>query len=138
MRLDDPDNPLTIEIRQETANAYFAACKKMVDSLEALRLFDFSLPASAPDSVAMERRSKLLEEAIKRVHFVVIQREAMKLSPYEGFFQDYKVPEEVRAGLGGKCRISDSPRVDSRLNVTGGWGPSGFVNLTHDPGYRAQ
>ena len=107
MRPDDPDNALTIEIRQETANAYFAACRKMIDALEALRLCDLSISQSHPDSAAMERRSKLLEEAIERVHFLVIQREAMRLSPYEGFFQDYKVPKEVRAGLGGKRRKPD-------------------------------
>ena len=108
MRLDDPENPLAIEIRQETANAYFAACKKMVDSLETLRLFDLSLVESPPDNAALARRSKLLEEAIERVHFVVIHREAMKLSPYADFFQDYKVPEEVRVGLGGGRRVSGS------------------------------
>jgi len=28
----DPDNPLAVEIQQEMAAAYFAACRKMVDS----------------------------------------------------------------------------------------------------------
>ena len=32
----DPDNPLAAEIRHEMASAYFAACRKMVDALEAL------------------------------------------------------------------------------------------------------
>ena len=36
----DPDNPLAVEIQQEMAAAYFAACRKMVDSLEALKAFD--------------------------------------------------------------------------------------------------
>jgi hypothetical protein len=45
MPLFDPDNPLTVEIRQEMAASYFAACKKMVDSLLGSNLADetFSL-----------------------------------------------------------------------------------------------
>jgi hypothetical protein len=44
-------------------------------------------------------RSELLEEAGERVYFVIIQREAMQLSCFEGFFQDYEIPAEVRARL---------------------------------------
>jgi hypothetical protein len=46
MPLDDPNNPLAIEIRKEAAEAYFAACKKMVASLAALKAFDQALPPS--------------------------------------------------------------------------------------------
>ena len=96
----DPDNPLAIEIQQETAAAYFAACKKMVASLEALKAFDHAFPSSSRDHRQIVRRSKLLDDAVERVYFVVIQREAMKLSWYEGFFADYAVPDEVRTRLG--------------------------------------
>lgn len=104
MPLDDPDNPLAVEIRQETAAAYFAACRKMVDSIEALKAFDRAVASPTPDDVRMTRRGKLVEEAAERVHFVVIQREAIKLSGSDNFFDVYEVPAEVRARLGaGRC-----------------------------------
>src|SRR5260370_41969814 len=95
----DPDNPLAIEIRQETAESYFAACRKMVDSLAALKAFDRAVASATPDNEHIARRSELLEEAAERVHFVVIQREAMQLSGYEEFFKDYEVPDEVSTRL---------------------------------------
>jgi hypothetical protein len=94
----DPDNPLAAEILQESGEAYFAACRKMVDSLEALREFDGSL-ASAKLDEQSARRSELLDHAAERVHFVLIQRDAMKLSWSETFFEHYEVPEEVKARL---------------------------------------
>ena len=100
----DPDNPLAVEIQQETAAAYFAACKKMVASLEALKAFDHVLASSAQDNEQIERRSNLLGDAVERVYFVVIQREAMKLSGYEQFFDNYEVPDEVRTRLGTRRR----------------------------------
>ena len=96
----DPDNPLAVEIQQEMAAAYFAACKKMVDSLEALKAFDRAVASSTLDNEQITRRSELLEDAGERVYFVVIQREAMKLSCFEEFFEDYEVPDEVRTRLG--------------------------------------
>jgi len=104
MPLDDPDNPLAVEIQQETAAAYFAACKKMVASLEALKAFDHAPASSTRDSEQITRRSKLLEDAVERVYFVVIQREAMKLSGYEQFFDNYEIPNEVRTRLGTRRR----------------------------------
>ena len=100
MLLDDPDNPLLAEIRQEMAATYFAACRKMVDSLEALKAFDRALLSSARDTGQINRRSKLLDDAAEHVLFVLIQREAMKFSGYEQFFEDYAVTPEVRARLG--------------------------------------
>ena len=100
----DPDNPLAAEIQQETAAAYFAACKKMITSLEALKAFDHVPASSIQDSDQITRRSKLLEDAVERVYFVVIQREAMKLSGYEQFFDNYEVPDEVRTRLGTRRR----------------------------------
>src|SRR5258705_9323834 len=102
MPSDDPDNPLAVEIRQETAAAYFAACRKMVDALEALKAFDVAASSLPRDKKQIVRRSELLEEAVERVYFVVIQREAMKLSGYERFFEHYEVPAEVRARLGAR------------------------------------
>jgi hypothetical protein len=99
MPLDDPDNPLAVEIRQETAATYFAACKKMVASLEALKAFD-TVASSTPDNEQIARRSELLEDAAERAHFVLIQREAMKLSHDERFFEHYEVPAEVRTRMG--------------------------------------
>ena len=96
----DPDNPLAVEIQQEMAAAYFAACRKMVDSLEALKAFDHAVASSTLDNEQITRRSELLEDAGERVYFVVIQREAMKLSCFEEFFEDYEVPDEVRTRLG--------------------------------------
>ena len=98
----DPDNPLSVEIQQEMAATYFAACKKMVDSLEALEAFDRDSPISQLDSQQIARRADLLEEAAERVYFVVIQREAINLSGYEEFFKDYKVPNEVRVRMSAK------------------------------------
>jgi hypothetical protein len=102
MPLFDPDNPLTIEIRQEMAEAYFAACKKMVASVEALKVFDRTVVSLTLDNEQITRRSELLEEAGERVHFVIIQREAMQLSCLEGFFEDYEIPNEARARIGPK------------------------------------
>jgi hypothetical protein len=96
----DPDNPLAVEIQQEMAAAYFAACRKMVDSLEALKAFDCAVASSTLDNEQITRRSELLEDAGERVYFVVIQREAMKLPCFEEFFEDYEVPDEVRTRLG--------------------------------------
>ena len=96
----DPDNPLAAEILQESGEAYFAACRKMVDSLETLSDFDRALGSSIPNDEQIARRSELLDDAAERVHFVLIQREAMKLSWSETFFEHYEVPEEVRERLG--------------------------------------
>lgn len=96
----DADNPLAVEIRQEMAEAYFAACRKMVDSLEALKAFDRAVASSTRDNEQIARRAELLEEARERVFFVVIQREAMKFSCFEEFFKDYEIPDEIRTRLG--------------------------------------
>jgi hypothetical protein len=108
MALDDPDNPLAVEIKQETAVAYFAACKKMVDSIEALKAFDRAVALSTRNHEQITHRSDLVEQAAERVYFVIIQREAMKLAWYEGFFEDYGVPPEVRTRLGPR-RKSPEP-----------------------------
>ena len=100
----DPDNPLAAEILQESGEAYFAACRKMVDSLEELSSFDRELASLVLDDEQIARRSELLDNAAERVHFVLIQREAMKLSPSETFFEDYEVPAEVQARLGQRER----------------------------------
>jgi len=102
MTSDDRANPLAVELKQETANAYFIACKKMVDSLEALERFDRTLASSTLDQSQIARRSELLEDAAERVFYVLIHREAMKLSGYEQFFQTYGIPADVRARLGPK------------------------------------
>ena len=104
MDLNDPDNPLAVELKQERAAAYFAACRKMVESLEALEAFDHAAASWPRDNAQIKRRLELLEEAAERVYFVVIQREAMKLSCFEEFFQDYEIPDEVRTRLGPKRR----------------------------------
>ena len=96
----DPDNPLAVEILQEASQTYFAACRKMVDSLEALRAFDRGVASLVLDAEQIARRSELLDSAAERVHFVLIQRDAMKLTWPETFFEDYGVPAEVRARLG--------------------------------------
>jgi hypothetical protein len=98
----DPDNPLAVEIQQEMATTYFAACKRMVDSLEVLEAFDRDSSTSQLDSQQIARRADLLEDAAERVHFVVVQREAINLKGYEDFFKDYKVPDEVRMRMGAK------------------------------------
>lgn len=100
MRLNDPDNPLATEIRHEAAEAYFAACKKMVDLLAALKEFDSKASAVTRNDEQIRRRTELIEDAAERVHFVIIQREAMKLSWTEQFFEDYGIPPEVKARLG--------------------------------------
>ena len=100
MSFIDPDNPLAVEILQEAAIAYFAACKKMVESLEALKTFDRAVLSPTHHNEQITRRSELLEYAAERVYFVVIQREAMKLLCSEEFFEDYEIPAEVRARLG--------------------------------------
>jgi hypothetical protein len=98
--LDDPDNPLAVEIRQEAAAAYFAACRKMVASLEALNSFDRAVTSPTLNAEQITQRSSLLEDAAQRVHFVLIQREAMNLSHFEHFFELYGVPAEVKARMG--------------------------------------
>ena len=95
----DPDNPLAVEILQESGEAYFAACRKMVDSLEALRAFDRAVARPVLDSEQIARRSKLLDNAAERVLFVLIQRDAMKLTWPETFFEDYGVPARGESAL---------------------------------------
>lgn len=102
MPIFDPDNPLAVEIRREMADAYFTACKKMVDSLGALKAFDHTFATSALDGEQITRRSELLDEAGERAYFVVIQREAMQLPSFEGFFEDYEIPDEVKTRMGPK------------------------------------
>jgi hypothetical protein len=104
MAFVDPDNPLAAEILQEAAEAYFAACKRMVASLEALRAFESAAASPAEEDRRVTRRSQLLDDAAERVLFVLIQRDAMKLTSSETFFEDYRVPTEVRARLGGQRR----------------------------------
>ena len=101
----DSDNPLAIEIRQEMAETYFAACRKMVDSLAALKACDRAVASSPQDKERSTRRSELLEDAGEQVFFVVIQREAMNLSCFEGFFQDYEIPAEVRTLMRPRRRM---------------------------------
>jgi hypothetical protein len=100
MPLDDPDNPLAVEIRQEMAAAYFAALRKMIDALEALKAFDLAIPSPTPNDPQSPHRSRLLDDAAERVLFVLIQREALALRWDDRFFEDYGVPAEVRARLG--------------------------------------
>src|SRR5688572_13411147 len=102
MSPQDSDNPLAAEIQQETAATYFAACRKMVAALEALKAFDHAADTAPRDHGQTERRSELLDEAAERVFFVLIQREAMKLSWYEEFYEDYRVPGEVKIRVGSK------------------------------------
>ena len=96
----DPDNPLAAEILQEAGAAYFAGCKKMVACLEALSAFDRAVGSSAQNDEQVRRRTQLLDEAAERVHFVVIQRDAMQLTWSETFLDDYEVPADVRARVG--------------------------------------
>ena len=69
-----------------------------------VKVFDRTVAASTPDNEQISRRSELLEEACERVHFVVIQREALQLSCLDGFFEDYEITDEVRARMGPKRR----------------------------------
>ena len=100
MALPDPNNPLAIEIQQEAAVAYFAACKKMIEALNVLEAFDQAAASASQNAEA--RRSELLDAAAERVYFVVIQREAMKLSCSEEFFSDYRISKELRSRMGAK------------------------------------
>lgn len=100
MAFIDPDNPMAAEILQEAGKAYFLGCRKMVASLEALSAFDGVVAPAASDGEQLKRRSQLLDEAAERVHFVLIQRDAMQLSRSETFYEDYGVPPEVIARLG--------------------------------------
>ena len=104
MAFIDPDNPLAAEILHEAGAAYFAGCKKMVASLEALRAFDSVTALSVHDGEQVTRRSQLLDDAAERVHFVLIQRDAMQLSGSETFLDDYGVPAEVIARMGQRQR----------------------------------
>jgi hypothetical protein len=100
MKLDSA-NPLAVEIHQEMAAAYFGACRKMVDALEALQSFDRA-NARIPHPEQTTRRCELIEEAAERVYYVLIQREAMELSHNPAFFDHYGIPDEVRRRLGPK------------------------------------
>ena len=104
MAFIDPDNPLAVEILREAAESYFAACRKMVDSLEALRAFDRAVASSAYDDKQVTRRSQLLDDAAERVYFVLVQRDAMQLSGSATFLDDYGVPAEVVARMGQRQR----------------------------------
>jgi hypothetical protein len=103
MALPDPENPLAIEIQQEAAVAYFEACKKMIDALDALKAFDHAVASAAGIITA---GAELLDAAAERVYFVVIQREAMKLSCSEEFFTEYGISNEIRKRMGARRRQS--------------------------------
>lgn len=100
----DRDNPLAIEILQEIGENYFAACRKMLDSIEALKAFDRTFVSSVLDGASITRRTVLLANAVERVYFVVIQREAMNLSGLEEFYEAYAVPGEVRERFGPRLK----------------------------------
>lgn len=100
----DPDNPLAAEILQEAGEAYFAGCKKMVAALQALTAFDSADGRTLRDKERAARRSQLLDDAAERVHFVLVQRDAMRLSGSETFLSDYGVPTEVLARMGKRFR----------------------------------
>lgn len=72
----------------------------MMAALEALSAFDRAVGSSTPNDTQVSDRAQLLEEAAERVHFVLIQRDAMQLSGSETFLEDYGVPTDVRARLG--------------------------------------
>ncbi len=55
---------------------------------------------AARDDERVTRRSQLLDDAAERVHFVLVQRDAMQLSGSETFLYDYGVPAEVIARIG--------------------------------------
>src|SRR5690349_14461635 len=104
MALPDPDNPLAIEIQQEAAAAYFGACKKMIEALDALKGFDATETTEPNRRTGGASRVELLDAAAERVYFVVIQREAMKLSCAEDFFADYEISREIRKRMGARRR----------------------------------
>ena len=96
----DPDNPLAVEIHQEMAVSYFAACRKMVDALAALKTFDLRNVTVHLETTQAVERDRLVATARERVFYVVIQREAMKLSTFDAFFDDYEISHEIRTKLG--------------------------------------
>ena len=98
----DPDNPLATEIQQEMASSYFAACRKMVDAIEALKAFDRRnvRVQLEPAPAQIVERTQLVAAARERVFYVVIQRESMKVSTFESFFEDYEISDEIRTKLG--------------------------------------
>jgi hypothetical protein len=108
----NPDNPLSAEILQEAGQAYFSACKQMVRSLDALRAFDNAVRPRVRDHERVRRRSQLLDEAAERVHSVLVQRDAIKLSGYKTFVEDYGIPVEVLARM-GRCHREQSDVSDS-------------------------
>lgn len=96
----DPDSPLSTEIRYEMAQTYFAACRRMVSSLDELKSFDRNFAAQILTQEQKDLRAELLAEACERVYFVVIQREAIQLSHSDTFYTDYEITDEVRRHLG--------------------------------------
>jgi hypothetical protein len=103
VRLLDPENPLAAEINQEMATTYFAACRRMVAALDALKVLDAATATDGDDGIAA-RRVDLLAEAAERVYNVVVQREAMQMTGQQQFFADFGVPDEVRLRLGPRGR----------------------------------
>jgi hypothetical protein len=72
-----------------------------------LKRFDRAHASAALTQDQITRRSELFEKAVERVHFVIIQREALELSGDEAqFFRDYAIPEEIRMHLKPK-RLSN-------------------------------
>ena len=100
----DPENPLAAAILQEAAEVYFLTCRKMVGSLEALRAFDSATGPAVGDDEWAARRAQLLDDAAERVHSVLVQRDAMRLSWSEKFFEDYGVPTKVKDRMGRRSR----------------------------------
>jgi hypothetical protein len=103
VRLIDPLNPLAAEIQQEIATTYFTACRRMAAALDALAACDAAAPGDRDDRYAT-RRAALLAEAAERVYYVVVQREAMRMSSGRAFFAAYGVPDDVRLRMGPRRR----------------------------------
>ena len=95
----ETNTPEAAEILKEACEAYFVACKKMVKALDGLKAFD------AEDDKDSEARASLLKEATERVHFVLIQRESMRMTWSDDFFSEYEIPEEIQKGLGKRADI---------------------------------
>jgi hypothetical protein len=96
-------NLVAAELQEERAGAYFRITKKMEEAVSAYKIYAAEVDRmSAPSAEMIQRRQELRETAAELVWFFVIQREILRLPMYEGLFQEYGIPEEVKKWMGPK------------------------------------
>ncbi|HVY57731.1 MAG TPA: DUF6665 family protein [Xanthobacteraceae bacterium] len=96
---ETPATALEVEIAREMASALGRLGHKLECALAALRDHD-AARAGKPGQEAAAARRQLVAEAATALWQFIVQREACGLRDSRRIFEDYRVPSEVRNGMG--------------------------------------